>query len=169
MIYYIIGYPVSGKSTFAKNLWKYYNIDVYDLDSVISSKYNKSINELFIEFSEDGFRKIELNTLKEITELNQNKDIVLSTGGGCACRYENMEYMKSNGLVIYLSVSINTIYKRLTNNEEEINKRPRFLKAKKEGNLFEFILEDYEDREYWYKMADIKINYESINNKWPQP
>lgn len=169
MIYYIIGYPVCGKSTFAQKLGNFYNINTYDLDSVISSKYNKSINELFIEYNEEGFRKIEFETLKEITESNFNKDVIISTGGGCACRYENIKYMKSNGLVIYLSVSIHTIYKRLTSNEEEINKRPRFLTTKKEGNLFDFILEDYEDREYWYKMADITINYESINNKWPQP
>lgn len=169
MIYYIIGYPVSGKSTFARKVGDFYNIDVYDLDSVISSKYNKSINELFIEYKEDGFRKIEKDTLKEITESNHPKDIIISTGGGCSCNIENINYMKRHGVIVYLETSPYTILQRLKNNRKEIEARPRFLAAEAEGNLYEFIMEDYESREYFYKTAaDIIIANEDLNNKWPK-
>lgn len=165
MIYYIIGYPCSGKSTFANKIGKYYNVEVIDLDEEISKIYGgNTINELFNILGEDKFREAEANVLHKISESKKNSDVIISTGGGCACYYRNITCMHKYGIIIYLKCSVNTIYKRLS--EEEIEKRPRFLKEYKEGNLYEFIEEDYQDREYWYKYADIKINEESFNNQW---
>jgi shikimate kinase len=58
---------------------------------------------------EAGFRSREQKVLDDLTGL---KDIVLATGGGAILAEENRRYLRSRGQVIYLSASIEQLFRR---------------------------------------------------------
>src|SRR5690554_4257405 len=94
---FIIGYMGSGKTTVGKKLAKSLSLSFIDLDAFIESKYRKTIAEIFAEKGEDGFRKIESKALSEVALI---EDVVISTGGGAPCFYNNMELMNKTGTTV---------------------------------------------------------------------
>jgi shikimate kinase len=166
MIYYIIGYPCCGKTTFSKEISKKFGIAFVDIDEEIVKRENKQISEIFDTKGEIAFRKIETKTLHDITK-NSSDDVVVSCGGGLPCYNGNMEYMLKHGIVIYIKTPIDTIMARMTK-PGEIEKRPLFYKNFQLGTLKEFIEEQYTERDIsFYNKANITINYEKdFYNKW---
>jgi len=82
-----------GKTTVGKKLAKLLDIGFVDLDKFIESKYHKTVPELFAERGEREFRLIEQKSLIEVSEI---EDVVVSTGGGTPCFFENIRLM--NGI-----------------------------------------------------------------------
>ena len=111
------------------------------------------INEIFIKKGEDFFREIEHNIL---TNYNFDINCVISTGGGTACFYNNLEYMKSIGDTIYLKVSVDEIMKRL----QTENKRPLLTNKL---NLNNFIKKHINNREKYYLNCDYIIKSDNIS------
>ncbi|WP_054953656.1 3-dehydroquinate synthase [Flaviflexus massiliensis] len=74
-----IGLPGSGKSTMAKHIAEIHGLESADSDDLIVEKAGKTIPEIFDEVGEEGFRKIELET---IIEALSTFDGVLALGGG---------------------------------------------------------------------------------------
>lgn len=136
---YLIGMPLSGKSTIGKLVSKALNLKFIDLDEMIVNIYHESITEMFKK-GEDYFRQRETETLKS---LYKEDNVVISCGGGIVVKKENKEYF--DGLVIYLRVNISSLEKRQVENR---NLRPLL----KENSLLEL----YEKR---------KDKYESFSNK----
>ncbi len=81
-IVYIIGFMGSGKSTVGKKLASLLDWSFIDLDAKIEEESGKTIPELFRQFGEDHFRKIESIALQSLTT---SKNTVISTGGGTPC------------------------------------------------------------------------------------
>ena len=79
----LLGYMGSGKTSIGKKISKILNIKFYDLDKLIENKFNKTVNEIFLEQGEINFRKKERALLENI--LNKKKIFVLSLGGGTPC------------------------------------------------------------------------------------
>ena len=108
---FLIGLPGSGKSTFGKALSSALNLNHVDLDQLIESKNNKSIDALFEIHGEAYFREIERNTLQEL--LKKSSTDILSCGGGTPCFYDNMSIMNAAGLTVFLDIPVATIVKRV--------------------------------------------------------
>lgn len=104
---YIIGMPLSGKTTIGKDLAVKLNYNYVDLDDFIESAYNVNINTLFSEGNETYFRMLETKALKEFKE---KRNIVIATGGGIVLKTENKDLM--NGKVIYLNVDVEVLNQR---------------------------------------------------------
>jgi len=136
----------AGKTTLGKLLAKHKNMTFIDLDHYIESRYQKTVSQIFAEQGEDEFRKIEKLLLHEVGEF---ENVVISTGGGAPCFFENMDYMNSQGKTIYLKSTIDDLIKRLNSCK---NKRP-LLKDKNEKELFEFITKALNQREVYYNKA----------------
>ena len=100
----------SGKSTIGPILANTLGWDFFDLDKVIEGKKNKKVREIFDEEGEESFREIESVVLKEIS---QKEKIIISLGGGTIIKKDNLDFMKLNGLIIYLKTSEEKIYQRL--------------------------------------------------------
>ncbi|RRD39133.1 shikimate kinase [Leptotrichia sp. OH3620_COT-345] len=121
----LIGMPASGKSTIGKMLSKKIKYEHYDIDRYLEMKENKKISTIFSEEGEKYFRDLETKYIKELSE---RKGIIISTGGGAVKRAENMEELKKNGIIIFLSRKIEDIakenhkYRPLLQNIENINK-----------------------------------------------
>lgn len=143
----------SGKTTLAKKISKEYNIEYIDLDEYIENKYSMTISEIFNKFGEEYFRKIESNSLKEI-----NKNVIISTGGGTPCYHNNMEYMNTIGITIYVYCDSEILLKRLFNNK---NSRP-LLSNKSYDEIQLFFKKSFYNREQIYNQCKYKID-NSIN------
>ena len=144
----LIGMMGSGKSTIGKILQqKLEEYTFIDTDEEIIKSENLSINEIFEQKGEDYFREIESKTLNLILE---KKNQIISTGGGIIKRDKNIQNLKQNSLVIFLSADTNTLYERLKNNKD----RP-LLNSEDMKNKIETLLKERIDK---YKKAHIEIN-----------
>lgn len=143
---FLIGYMGAGKTTAGKELASVLNLEFVDLDLYIQSRLHKTINQLFEEHGENGFREIENKLLKEVADF---ENVVISTGGGAPCFFDNMEHMNNSGKTIYLQASPQILSDRLNLNKD---KRP-LLKDKTKEELYKFVCESLEKREPFYTQA----------------
>ena len=77
---FIIGYMGVGKTTLGKSLAKQLNYTFIDLDQVIESKFEITINSFFEQYGETAFRDEETKVLKDVINL-QNQAVVAEEGG----------------------------------------------------------------------------------------
>ncbi|QDW18609.1 shikimate kinase [Flavobacterium sp. KBS0721] len=153
----LLGYMGCGKSTIAQNLSKITNIPFLDLDKCIENKANLSINEIFEQFGEIHFRRLEHEMLLELLQSSENS--IIGLGGGTPCYANNHELLKRDDVTsIYLKASIDTLYNRLIHNK---SKRPLIANMNEE-EMREFIAKHLFDRSYYYNHAQHKV---SVDNK----
>ena len=145
----------SGKSTIGPILANTLGWDFFDLDKLIENKTGKKIRDIFEQEGEGHFRKIETDTLREISE---SKNIIISLGGGTIANKENIEIMKNTGKIIYLKVSLDTVYHRLKYKKD----RPALTKSDSESlskeEMTNRINELMDTRAQYYEQADYTID-----------
>ena len=137
----------AGKTTVGRALSKRTGLSFIDLDYYIEGRYRKTVSQIFAEKGEEGFRKIERNLLHEVAAF---EDVLVSTGGGTPCFFDNMDYMNACGATIYLKVSVEELARRL-----EVCKRTRPV-------LRDFIAESLELREPYYGKASVVFDAERM-------
>src|SRR5688500_7926474 len=98
---FLIGFMGSGKSTVGKKLAQKMTLDFIDLDAYIEKQRQKTISYFFENFGEEKFREIERDALAELLEKD---NVVISTGGGTPCFFDNMEKIKKNGISVYIEM-----------------------------------------------------------------
>ena len=130
---FLIGYMAAGKTTLGRWAARRLGYDFIDLDHYIESRYMKSVSDLFAERGEEGFREIERRMLHEVGEFDR---VLISTGGGTPCFFDNMDYMLSQGLTVYLEASVPVLCRRLKCSH---TKRP-LVDSKTEEELATFII-----------------------------
>lgn len=149
---FLIGFMGSGKTTTGKKLAAKLGLLFVDLDAEIvrQSEY-KSIAEMETARGMDYFREAERDVL-------QRMDIegkLVSTGGGAPCYFNNLEWMKSRGVVVYLDMDEKSIYNRLK--QTNLGERP-LLKGMNDEQLREFITTKMQERRPFYEQADVVFN-----------
>jgi shikimate kinase len=107
----LIGFMAAGKTTLGKALARDLGLQFVDLDHYIEGRYHCSVSQLFAERGEEAFREIERNMLHEVAEF---EDVVISTGGGTPCFFDNIDYMNRQGITVFLEASVDVIFTRLT-------------------------------------------------------
>lgn len=153
---FLIGYMGTGKTTAGRELAKRLDLAFYDLDHYIESRFLKTISQIFENEGEERFREIESSMLKELGEF---EDVVIATGGGTPCFYDNMEYMNKQGQTVYLQASANALTKRLL--QCKADKRP-LIRNKTEKELLAFVEENLIKREPYYSQAKIVFETENL-------
>ncbi|MFT3752722.1 MAG: shikimate kinase [Paludibacter sp.] len=145
---FLIGYMGSGKTTIGKLLASRLGYSFVDMDAYIEEKQFKTISQFFAEKGEHEFRALEQKCLHEIAEF---ENVIISTGGGTPCFFNNMEYMNSRGLTIYLKLTAAELAERL----ELIGVSKRPLLANRTGeDLRSFIDDGLSKREPFYEKAN---------------
>lgn len=150
---FLIGMPSSGKSTLGRQLAKYLDFQFIDMDDLIVNQELSSVFEIFKYKGEDYFRQVESKILKGI---KPNQQLVIATGGGVPCFFDNMDFIKANGMSIFLNVPPEDLLKRIQKSEG--NNRPLIDKKKSNEVLLNELRERYENRLKFYEQADIKID-----------
>lgn len=153
---YLIGYMGCGKSTLGKRLSKHMGLQFIDMDHYIEKRNCKTVPQLFEEFGEDGFRQRERNALEELSEFT---DVVIATGGGAPCFFDNIDLMNRTGKTIYLNIHPKILATRLLKSKTE---RP-LIKGKSREELIEFIDETLRKRNEFYKQAKYEITRPDID------
>ena len=153
---YLIGYMGSGKTTIGQKLAKKLDFQFIDIDCFIESRQRKTINEIFFEKGEDAFRLMEHNALEEVSLF---ENVIISTGGGTPCFYNNMELMNKTGFTIYLKTSPEELNKRLRINK---NKRP-LLREKKPEEMLAFVAENLKKRDYYYNQTQLIFDTQQMS------
>ena len=149
-VIYLIGFSTSGKSSLGKIIAEKLNYHFIDLDEAISQQQGKSINTLFNEFGEEGFRKIEQQLLVNTLFLTET---VIACGGGTPCYSDNIDFLLRNGTVIYFEVDEAILLERMVNNTAE---RPLFNGKTKE-EIAIHITNLLNVRKEFYERASITI------------
>ncbi len=152
---FLIGYMGAGKTSVGKVLSKKLGLSFIDLDYYIEGRYHKTVGQLFAEKGEELFRDIERKMLHEVAMF---EDVLISTGGGAPCFFDNMDFMNRTGQTIYLQVSVGELADRL---ETSKNIRP-VLKDRKGPDLRRFIAESLEKRAPFYQKAAIVFDAEKL-------
>ena len=102
----LIGMPSAGKTTIGKMLEEKLGKEFFDLDDMIIAKAGKSIPEIFQESGEAGFRAIETEVAIEASKMN-NK--IIATGGGVIKHKVNMDFLRLNGITIFIDRDIDKL------------------------------------------------------------
>lgn len=145
---YLIGFMGSGKSTVARAFKDEYQMHMIEMDEQIVKREQMAISDIFETYGEAYFRNLETALLKEI---KNEKNQIVSCGGGLVLREENVTIMKESGMIILLEASPETILERVKNNSD----RPLL-----NGNMnVEYISELMEKRRAKYEYAaDMRIH-----------
>jgi shikimate kinase len=157
MRYFIIGFKNSGKTTFGRKLARQLEMDFIDLDEYMEAKTGTNIPEMYTRLGEEGFRRLEWKTLKEVVK---HDDIIISTGGGAPCHCDNMSLMEQYGDVIYLKVADETLIKRLKRAAKD---RPIVL-GKSEDELRQYVADLRNKCEHHYLRAHYTVDGDRL--KW---
>jgi shikimate kinase len=99
---FLIGFMGSGKTTVGGLLAARLGRAFADLDDLIVQAAGVPIPEIFAREGEAGFRRRETDALRAAAA---GRGTVVATGGGAACREENLALMLASGRVVALEVS----------------------------------------------------------------
>ena len=154
---FIIGFMGAGKTTFGKKLALKLKVPFIDLDELVVTQTNAgSVKELIESRGIDFFRQAESEMLKKI----DMGSALISTGGGTPCYFDNIDWMKSRGVVVFLNPDQGVIYSRLK--ATKLDERP-LLKDLDDEGLKAFIHDKLQERLPYYRQAD--ITFDPIHEK----
>lgn len=156
--YFLVGYMGAGKTTLGKLVAQETGLSFIDLDVYIENRYHKTVSEIFAERGEAGFRKIEREVLQEVATF---EDVIVATGGGVPCFFDNAELMNASGTTIYLLTSPRVLFNRL-----KIARHARpILRDKTDDELLNFIIENLEKREPFYRKATLVFDANELDTR----
>lgn len=121
----LIGFMGTGKTVTGRLLAERTGMELVDMDSLIELRQGKTIPQIFAESGEAGFRVLERELVKE---LSKKTGLIISTGGGVVTNPDNLADFKKSGLMVCLTASPETIFRRL----ETDTTRPLLSGDKKE-------------------------------------
>jgi len=152
----LVGFSGAGKSTVARRLASRLGWDFSDTDTVIQNKYHLSISDFFEKYGENAFRICEQSVMRELLEKHF---VVIATGGGMPCFFNNMDELLEKSLVIYLKLSPLSLFYRLKFSHKE---RP-LTDGKTEEELLQYVQTTLEKREPFYERAHLVIKGENLS------
>ncbi len=155
---FLIGFMGSGKSTIGKKLAAKLAYDFIDMDAYIEQQEGRTVSDIFKTDGEVYFRELEQRVLKSLCSMEK---VVVSTGGGTPCFFDNMEVMNEAGYSVYLNLEVEKIIGRLKNGLE---KRP-LLADLSPSELEKEIKERLKVRESFYNKARMIYTSEGSVNR----
>ncbi|HYR26811.1 MAG TPA: shikimate kinase, partial [Thermoanaerobaculia bacterium] len=140
---YLVGFMGSGKTTVGRELAARIDAPFFDLDELIEAAEKTTVKELFAMRGEPYFRKRERDLLRSTKHLEA---AVIATGGGTFTFDENIQFIQSEGLSVYLSAPYALLRTRVGLKED----RPLFRDDLSTHEL-------YANRIRYYRMSDLTI------------
>jgi shikimate kinase len=141
---YLVGFMGSGKTTVGRELAARIDAPFFDLDELIESSEKMSIKEIFGQHGEPYFRKRERDLLRSTRNLDAG---VVATGGGTFTFDENIQFIQSEGISVYLSAPYALLRARIG---EKASNRPLFNDDLATHEL-------YANRIRYYRMCDLTL------------
>jgi shikimate kinase len=153
---YLVGYMGSGKSTLGKLLARQAGLHFIDLDKYIEERNFRTVSQLFEQEGEESFREKERKALVEVSAFD---NLVVATGGGTPCFFDNMELMNRTGITIFIDPDPAFLARRLS-----VSKSVRpLIRGKTREELVDFIAETLNKRRPYYEQSRFRIDNEDMN------
>jgi shikimate kinase len=150
----LIGFMGTGKTAVGKALAERLDKEFVELDSLIEQKAGKTIPQIFQQEGEVAFRELEIEVTKEVAE---RKNTVIACGGGVVLNEINIERLRKECIIVYLTASPTVILKRTSSDE---NKRPLLSKPNKAQRIQELLRFR---KPFYERAADIKIDTSKLD------
>ncbi len=150
----LIGFMGTGKTAVGKALAEKLGKEFVEMDSLIEQKAGKTIPEIFQQDGEVCFRELEIAVTKEVAE---NRDAIIACGGGVVLNKINIDRLRKEYIIVYLTASPGAILKRTSGDE---NERP-LLKADSRALTIRELLRFR--KPFYERAADIKIDTSKLN------
>lgn len=141
-----------GKTHWGKILSNKLGLPFYDLDELIEQNEGRSINQIFEEDGEEYFRTKERNILRTFSE--ENDSMLLSCGGGAPCFFNNIDFMNTMGVTVWINTPFEILLGRLRQGK---NNRP-LLKDLTDEQLKAYIVKKNADRRMYYEQAKVIVD-----------
>ncbi len=148
---YLIGFMGCGKSYAGRHLAEAIGWSFLDLDRQIEQDAGRPISGIFAESGESAFRTMERSALHRTGELART---IISCGGGLPCFFDNMDWMNSRGITVFLNASVELLTVRLSKDK---GKRP-LLKNLSGEELVAFIEGRLQERLPFYSQAGLRLD-----------
>ncbi|MGI9353082.1 MAG: shikimate kinase [Rhizobiaceae bacterium] len=143
----MLGMMGCGKSAIGKMLARKLNLDFKDADAEIEEAAGRSVAEIFEDYGEKEFRRLETRVIDRI--LNEGPAL-LALGGGAFMGEETRKIVAENGLSIWLKADLDLLLER-------VSRRPGKRPLLNKGNPKEILSNLLEEREPVYALADIHV------------
>lgn len=144
---YLVGYMASGKTWLGQELALATGLEFVDIDDLFENRFRITISDFFGKYGEELFRKLEHEILEGTLELG---NVVIATGGGTPCFYNNMDLILSSGKSVYLRMDLTELIDRIQTIKK---KRPLLMNLESSG-LKDFVRDQLQEREQYYLKAD---------------
>ncbi len=145
----------SGKTHWGRLLAAHLHVPFMDLDTAIEQGECQSVGVLFAEKGEPVFREMERDYLHRLVKLSPG---IIATGGGAPCFFDNLEFMKSTGRVIYLQTPAVVLARHLAGGRAA---RP-LLASLEDDELIGFIENLLAQRAIFYEQAQVILPYADV-------
>ena len=143
----LLGMMGSGKSAIGKMLARKLGIDFKDADSEIETAAGRSVSEIFEEYGEEEFRRLETRVIDRI--LNEGP-VLLALGGGAFMAKSTRETVAESAISVWIRADLELLLER-------VGRRPGKRPLLKTGNPRKILSDLLEIREPVYALADIHV------------
>jgi shikimate kinase len=150
----LIGFMGTGKTAVGKVLATKLGREFIELDYLIEQKAGRSIPEIFQQDGEIGFRELEIEATKEFAN---KKNAVIACGGGIVLNKINIDRLRKECIIVYLTASPSIILKRTSGDKDE---RPLLAVSDRVSQIKELLRFR---QPFYQRAADIKIDTSRLN------
>ncbi len=152
---YLVGFMGCGKTSVGKRMASRLGYSFYDTDQAVEHQQGARVGDIFRNLGESAFREMERAALQATAQFDK---VVVATGGGTPCWFDNMDFINRHGTSVYLKMGPAALQHRL---ENAVRKRPMIDGLKGEA-LRDFIAEKLAERESFYQRAHSVVQAESV-------
>ena len=150
----LIGFMGTGKTVAGKALAEKLGKEFFELDPLIEKKAGKTIPAIFNEDGEIAFREFEIEVIKEVSK---ERNAVIACGGGVVLNKINIDRLKKESVIVYLTASPRVILRRTSRDSEE---RPLLVIANSALTIRELLRFR---RPFYERAADTTVNTSRLN------
>ncbi len=150
----LIGFMGTGKTAVGRALAARLGREFIELDALIEQRAGKSIPEIFRQDGEIVFRELEIEATREIAG---QKNAVIACGGGIVLNKINIDRLREECIIVYLTASPGIILKRTSADESE---RPLLMASDRASQIRELLRFR---RPFYERAADIKVDTSKLD------
>lgn len=139
----LIGYRGTGKSSVGKLLAERLGRELVSTDAEVIRRAKLAIPDIVKRFGWDRFRDLESEVCLELSGKDR---LIIDSGGGVVLRQQNVDRLKANGVLFWLTAEVRTITERIGGDTQ----RPSLTGVKSFTDEIEAVLRERQPR---YKAA----------------
>lgn len=109
MTLWLVGMMGSGKTSAGRAAASSLGVEFWDTDALVEESVGMSIEALWAEEGEAGFRLLEEEALSEVA----GAEGIVATGGGAVLSRRNRDTMRDSGIVVWLDAGVETLAARI--------------------------------------------------------